>query len=140
MATGTSFTILLKNDAGQVLLDPAGFLRLHWSGPTRTLADTKAMFTTAAQALSQHGWGRILINQVHMLLFTPQEQLWISEEWLPAAVYDNGYRAGALVVATSVLTRLATAYVTSSTAELPLCYRSFDFETEAIEWLLTQPA
>lgn len=139
MPTDAPFTILLTNAAGQVLADPAGFLRLHWSGPSRTLADTQAMFTTAAQALSQYGWGRILVNQVHMLPFTPQEQLWISQEWLPAAVRDSGYRAGAVVVATNVLTRLATAFVTSSAPELPLRYRSFDLETKAIQWLLTQP-
>lgn len=105
----------------------------------RALADTQAMFTIAAQALNEHGWSRILVNQVHMLPFTPQEQLWISQEWLPAAVRDSGYRAGAVVVATNVLTRLATAFVISSVPQLPLRYRSFDLEKMAIQWLLTQP-
>ncbi|TDN37091.1 hypothetical protein E4631_07440 [Hymenobacter sp. UV11] len=130
---------MLKNAAGQVLVDPVGFLRLHWSGPFRTLADTQAMFTTAAQALNERGWSRILVNQVYMLPFTPQEQLWISQEWLPTAVRHSGYRAGAVVVATNVITRLATAFITSSAPELPLRYRSFDLETLAIQWLLTQP-
>ena len=97
------------------------------------------MFTTAAQALNEYGWSRILVNQVHMPPFTPQEQLWISQEWLPAAVRESGYRAGAVVVATNVLTRLATAFVTASNPDLPLRYRSFDLEALAIEWLLAQP-
>jgi len=96
------------------------------------------MFTTAAQALRQRGWGRILINQVRMVPFTSQEQLWISQEWLPAAVHESGYRFGAVVLAANVLTRLATAFVTS-TPELPLRYRSFGAEKEALAWLLQQP-
>jgi len=97
------------------------------------------MFITAAQALRQRGWGRILINQVQMPPFSPEEQLWISQEWLPAAVRESGYRFGAVVVAANVLTRLATAFVTTGFADLPLRYRSFDAEPEAIAWLLQQP-
>lgn len=131
--------ILLQNAAGQVLADPAGFLRLHWSAQPRTLAETRAMFTTAAAALARYEWGRILINQVNMLPFSPQEQQWISQEWLPEAVRTSGYRFGAVVVATNVLTRLATAYVTTSFSDSPLRYRSFDTEAEAVAWLLQQP-
>jgi hypothetical protein len=134
------FVVLLKNNAGQVLADPAGFLRLHWSDQPRLFADTCAMFTTAAAALIRYGWGRILINQVNMRPFSPQEQEWISQQWLPEAVRTSGYRFGAVVVATNVLTRLATSYVTTSFAELPLRYRSFDAEKEATAWLLQQPA
>lgn len=97
------------------------------------------MFEAAARALRQYGWGRILINQVHMVPFTPEEQRWISQEWLPGAVHESGYRAGAVVVATNVLTRLATAYITTSSPETLLRYRSFDLEAAAIEWLLAQP-
>lgn len=129
--------ILLKNNAGQVIVDPAGFLRLHWSDQPRTFAETCAMFTTAAAALARYEWGRILISQINMRPFSPQEQ--ISQQWLPEAVRTSGYRYGAVVVATNVLTRLATAYVTASFADLPLRYRSFDAEQEAITWLLQQP-
>jgi hypothetical protein len=131
-------TLLLQNTAGQVIAEPEGYLRLQWGSQPRALADTCAMFTTAAQALRQRGWGRILINQVNMLPFSSQEQLWISQEWLPAAVRESGYRFGAVVLAANVLTRLATAFVTS-TPELPLRYRSFGGEEEALTWLLQQP-
>jgi len=80
----------------------------------------------------------MLINQVDMLPFTPQEQQWISTDWLPEAVRTSGYRFGAVVVATDVRTRLATSYVTTSASALPLRYRSFDSEAAAANWLLTQ--
>ena len=138
MPVTSNSVLLLDNAAGQVIAEPAGYLRLMWSGQPRTFADTHAMFTTAAQALRQRGWSRILVNQVHMVPFTSQEQLWVSQEWLPAAVHESGYRFGAVVLAANVLTRLATAFVTS-TPELPLRYRSFGAEKEALAWLLQQP-
>ncbi|QKG56873.1 hypothetical protein GKZ68_09690 [Hymenobacter sp. BRD128] len=131
--------ILLQNAAGQVSAEPAGYLRLRWGGQPRVFADTCAMFTTAAQALHQRGWSRILVDQTVMQPFTSREQLWISQEWLPKAVQESGYRFGAVIVAANVLTRLATTFVTS-TPELPLRYRSFGTEEEALAWLLQQPA
>jgi len=131
--------ILLQNAAGQVIAEPGNYLRLHWGDQPRAFAETCAIFTTAAAALARYEWGRILINQVNMRPFSPQEQEWISRQWLPEAVRTSGYRFGAVVVATNVLTRLATAYVTASFSDLPLRYRSFDAEREAIAWLTQQP-
>jgi hypothetical protein len=133
-------TLLFSNPAGQLLADPAHFLRAHWGPQPRTLADTQALFTNMALALRQRGWGRILVNQVVMQPFSPAEQQWISQEWLPHAVQQDGYRAGAVVLSTDAYTRLATAYITTSVGGLPLRYRSFDSEAEAVAWLLQQPA
>ncbi len=98
------------------------------------------MLTAVADALLRYGWRRVLTNQTVMLPFSPEEQQWITQEWLPAAVYTSGYRFGAVVVSANVLTRLATAFVTTNFSDLPLRYRSFDAEDEAIAWLLQQPA
>jgi hypothetical protein len=130
--------LVFQNNAGQVIAEPGAFLRLNWNGQPRAFADTCAMFTAAAEALRQHGWGRILIDQMQMQPFSSHEQLWISQQWLPAAVRESGYRFGAVLLAANVLTRLATAFVTS-TPELPLRYRSFSTEVEALDWLIQQP-
>jgi hypothetical protein len=132
-------TLLFSNTAGQLLADPAQFLRAHWTTQPRTLADTQALFTGMARALRQRGWSRILINQVNMRPFSAAEQQWVSQEWLPEAVREGGYRAGAIVVSTDTYARLATAYITTSVGGLPLRYRSFDTEAEAVAWLLQQP-
>jgi hypothetical protein len=139
MSVFSSPLLIFQNAAGQVVAEPASYLRLNWSSQPRAFADTCAMFTAASQALRQHGWGRILIDQVQMQPFSSREQLWISQEWLPAAVRESGYRFGAVLVAANVLTRLATAFVTS-TPEAPLRYRSFSTEAEAVDWLIEQPA
>ena len=132
-------TPLFANTAGQLTAEPTGFLRVHWFAQPRTLADTQALFTNMARLLKQRGWSRILVNQVAMRPFSPAEQQWVSQEWLPQAVREAGYRTGAVVVSTDTYTRLATAYITTNVSGLPLRYRSFDTETEAVAWLLQQP-
>lgn len=132
-------TLLFSNAAGQLFADPAQLLRAHWTAQPRTLADTQALFTHMMQALLRHGWSRILVNQVAMRPFSPAEQQWVAREWLPYAVQQGGYRSGAVVVSTDTYARLATAYITTSVGGLPLRYRSFDAEAEALAWLLRQP-
>ena len=132
--------LLFKNKAGQLLADPAGFLRANWGTQPRILADTRDLFNAMQRQLQVHRWGRILITQVGMAPFTPAEQQWVAHEWLPQAVRAGGYRYGAVVVAHDVLVRLATAYVTTNVQGLPLVYRSFDSEAEAVRWLVQQPA
>ena len=129
-----------QNTAGQLLEDPAGFLRANWSSQPRRLEATQALFGRMIQALRYHGWSRILVDQLQMTPFTPAEQTWIAQQWLPRAVHEGGYRYGAVLVSPNVIVRLATAYITTQVQNVPLVYRSFQVETEAVKWLLQQPA
>lgn len=131
-------TVYFENAAGRLLTDSAGFLRVVWSNQPRGPKDVEALFTHMTRALQQYGWGRILINQVNMRRFTPQEQEWVANEWLPHAVREGGYRFGAVLVSPDVMTRLATAYITTKIQGLPLVYHSFDEEATAVSWLLRQ--
>ena len=126
--------VLFKNAAGQLAADPAGFLRMDWSGAKRALTDTQGLLMHMAQALQQRGWGKVLANQTLMPSFSPAEQEWIREEWLAYAVL-SGYRHGAIVVSTDTYARLATAFITTNVGGLPLRYRSFDDAAQAIAWL-----
>ena len=131
---------LYRNPAGELGLDPAGFLRITWSTAARGPHDAAALFEQLLAALRQQGWSRVLINQAGMHAFSPAEQGWIATDWLPRAVHVGGYRHGAVVVAPDVFVRLATAFITTNVQGLPLAYRSFDTEAEAVQWLLQQPA
>jgi hypothetical protein len=132
-------SLYFENSAGEVLTDPAGFLRTNWSSHRRSPEATRAIFENMLRGLQHRGWSRILVNQLEMSPLTPGEQRWIASEWLPRAV-QGGYRHGAVVVSPNVLVRLATAFVTTSIHGLPLTYRSFDSDAEARRWLLQQPA
>ncbi|UOQ97812.1 hypothetical protein MUN81_21620 [Hymenobacter sp. 5317J-9] len=131
--------LLFENTAGQLLADPAGFLRATWGPRPRTLAETQALFNQMLRCLQQQRWSRILINQLRMPPFSPTEQQWIAQSWLPRAVTEGGYRHGAVVVSPDVLVRLATAFVTTSVQGLPLTYRSFGTDAAATAWLSQQP-
>jgi len=124
-----------QNPAGQLAADPAGFVRMSWRAGPRTLADTQALLTQLAQALRQRRWGKVLADQTLMPSFSPAEQQWISQEWLPQAVHEGGYRYGAIVVSTDTYARLATAFITTNVGGLPLRYRSFDNAEQATAWL-----
>ena len=80
----------------------------------------------------------MLINQREMSAFTPSEESWMINEWLPRAVQENGYRFGAVLVAHDVFARLAMSSVAVSSRKLGHLYRNFDEEEEAIKWLLRQ--
>ena len=133
-------SVLFQNAAGQLVADPAGFLRLNWGSQPRSTADVQAFFGAAAHHLTALGHGRILANQVNMVPFSAEEQQWISHHWLPAAVQQSGYRFGAVVVSGNVMARLATSSITADVQNLPLRYRSFDAEAEAVSWLVQQTA
>jgi hypothetical protein len=133
-------TIYFENAAGRLLEEPAGFMRTIWGSGPRRPEDTRAVFTHMMLALQRHGWSRILIDQRPMQPFTAEEQTWITQEWMPRAVSEGGYRHGAVIVSPNVMVRLATAYITTQVMGLPLQYRSFETEAEALAWLLQQPA
>ncbi|WP_400192959.1 hypothetical protein [Hymenobacter sp. B81] len=132
--------VYFENAAGQLLIEPAGYLRVVWSRGERLLSHSQALFAHMAQALQQQQWSRILIDQRHMPPFSRAEQQWIAAEWLPQAVRVAGYRYGAVLVSPDVMVRLATAYVTTHIQNLPLVYCSFETNDAAVAWLLEQPA
>ena len=140
MSKSKPATIYFENAAGRLLEEPGGFVRAIWSSGPRRPEDTRAVFTHMMLALRRYGWSRIIIDQRQMQPFTTEEQIWIAQEWMPGAVSEGGYRHGAVIVSPDVMVRLATAYITTQVLGLPLQYRSFETEAEALAWLLQQPA
>jgi hypothetical protein len=139
MTSAASPTIYFENAAARLLEDPAGFLWIVWNSAERTFADLRELFGRVQLALEEHHWGRILIDQRLMQPFSPEEQIWITQEWLPRAVSKGGYRFGAVLISPDVMVRLATAYITTHVQGIPLQYRSFETPEAAMQWLLQQP-
>ncbi|AMR27690.1 hypothetical protein A0257_11670 [Hymenobacter psoromatis] len=138
MALAPTPTVFFENVAGQILVQPAGYLCSSWSANPRTLAETQALLLHLSQGLKHFGWTKALSNQMQMPPFSTEEQAWITQEWLPHAVHDAGYHVGAIILAANLYARLATAFVTTNVRGLPVRYRSFDDEAEATAWLLRQ--
>ena len=138
MITTSPPPVFFENAAGRVVPDAAGFVRSYWGPQPRTLADTQALLRHLTHAMQRYGQPKVLAYQVEMLPFSPAEQAWVAEHWLPQAVREAGYRTCAIILAANLYARLATAYVTTNVHGLPVRYRSFDSEADGVAWLLRQ--
>jgi len=133
-----SRTIYFKNSVGCLWEEPEAYLRLEYDPGPREEVQFRALLTHVRQAMQRRSWSRLLINQQKMSAFTPSEESWMVNDWLPQAVRENGYRYGAVVVAHDVFARLAMTGLVMTSRKLGHTYRNFEHEKEAVDWLLTQ--
>lgn len=133
-----SRTIYFKNNVGCLWEEPEAYLYLEYYPGPREEVQFRALLTHVRQAMQRRSWSRMLVNQQQMSAFTPTEESWMMNEWLPQAVRENGYRHGAVVVAHDVFARLAMTGIVMTSRKLGHTYRNFEHEKEAISWLLTQ--
>ena len=131
-------TIYFKNAIGCVWEEPEAYLRLDYFPGARDETQFRALLTHARQAMQRRSWSKMLVNQQEMNPFTPSEESWMTNEWLPLAVQEGGYRYGAVIVARNVFARLAMNGILLSSRKLGHLYRNFEHEPEAIAWLLAQ--
>jgi hypothetical protein len=134
----THRTVYFENAAGRIWTEPAGYLRLDYHAGRRSEVEFRALLTHVRQAMSRHGRGRVLINQRQMAGFSPAEERWMVEEWLPLAIAENGYRYGAVLMADDVFARLAMSNIVLATQGRGHEYQHFADEDEATKWLLGQ--
>ena len=125
-----------EKSAGRIWEEPGGYLRLEYRPGPREAGPFRALLMHTAQALSRRQWSKLLVDQRVMDSFIPSEREWMATEGLPRAVYDNGYRFGAVVVAQNVFARLAMTQLVPATCDLPHIYRTFEAEAEAVAWLV----
>jgi hypothetical protein len=133
-----SRTIYFKNSVGCLWEEPEAYLRLEYDPGPREEVQFRALLTHVRQAMQRRSWSRLLVNQQKMSPFTPSEESWMMNDWLPQAVRENGYRYGAVVVAHDVFARLAMTGIVMTSRKLGHTYRNFEHEREAVDWLLTQ--
>ena len=134
----TSYRIYYENAVGRAVDDPLGFARLTNQPGLRPRDTFHAFLGHVTRLLARRGDGCLLVDQRRMAAFTPEEQTYVVEQWLPRTVAEGGYRYGAVIVAEDVFARLARASVVTAVRELPMQYRYFEQEAEAITWLLQQ--
>jgi hypothetical protein len=128
-------SLYFENAIGRIWEEPDGFLRLEYRSGPREALQFRALLTHVAQALSRRHWSKVLVDQREMAPFNTSEQEWMTNEWLPRAVTDHGYRYGAVLVANNVFARLAMNHVVMATRDLTHTYRTFETEEEAATWL-----
>lgn len=140
MSTPTTRTLYFENSIGRIWEEPAGYVRLEYRSGARETVQFRAILTHLVQALARHRWSKALIDQRAMAPYSPAELDWMSNEWLPRAVREYGYRFGAALVAHDVFARLAMNQLVMGNRGLPHTYRTFEAESDALAWLLPAEA
>jgi hypothetical protein len=102
------------------------------------LAQRSYLLNHVTRALSRYRFGKLLIDQRQMTPCVPDEQVHLGQHWLPCTIVDGQYRYGAVVQAHDVFARLAMDTIRTQAQELPLTYRFFPDEAQAISWLHAQ--
>jgi hypothetical protein len=133
-----SRSLYFENSIGRIWEEPDNYLRLEYRPGVRDAVQFRALLTHTAQALARQGWSKILVDQRNMTPFSPNERDWMTDEWLPRAVNEHGYRYGAVLVARDVFARLAMNQFVMATRNLPHTYRTFEDEEAALAWLVTK--
>ncbi|HEX8330807.1 MAG TPA: hypothetical protein VF629_24965 [Hymenobacter sp.] len=131
-------SLYFENSIGRIWEEPGDYLRLEYRSGPRELIQFRALLTHTAQALVRRGWDKVLVDQRHMAPYSPVEQDWMTNEWLPRAVNESRYRYGAVLVAHDVFARLAMNQFMMASRNLPHTYRTFETEETALAWLGNQ--
>ena len=125
-----------ENGIGRIWEEPEGYLRLEYLPGPRETVQFRALLTHVSHALLRQRWSKMLVDQRDMAPLSSSEQEWMSNEWLPRAVTESGYRYGAVLVARNVFARLAMNQFVMANRNLGHTYRTFEAEDAAVEWLL----
>ncbi|WP_460615469.1 hypothetical protein [Hymenobacter seoulensis] len=131
-----SHRVYYENSAGRASEDSAGVARLTYHPGPRDPEALAALLGHVTRLLARRGDGGLLVDQRGMSPFTPAEQTFLVQQWLPRAVAEGGYRFGAVILSENAVTRLATRSVTTAVRDIPVLYQYFELEADAVAWLL----
>jgi hypothetical protein len=125
-------------NAAGLVQEYADYVRLQYYPGPRHFDEFTALLNHVTRALSRYGLGKLLIDQRQMTPYVPAEQIHLVQHWLPRTIVEGQYRYGAVVQAHDVFARLAMDTIRTQAQDLPLTYRFFPDEVEAIRWLHAQ--
>jgi len=134
----TPTRLYFENAAGRVVEDRDGLVRLTYYAGRRQMEVWRGLMQHTKHLLSRQQRGVMLIDQREMMAFSPAEQTWLVDQWLPEAIVEGGYRYGAVVQAHDAFARLAMDTVRVQAQGLQLSYRYFSDEQSALTWLRQQ--
>ncbi|UYZ57971.1 SpoIIAA family protein [Hymenobacter latericus] len=126
------------NAFAEVQPDPEGFAYMRCLPGPRLLADYQEAMNALLRVIRNIGTGKALVDHMHIEPITPEEQQWVTTNWLPRAVVQGNYRYAALLSAPETMAWLNK--VDPHLLDWPQAptFRHFSNETEARAWLRAQ--
>jgi hypothetical protein len=135
----STLSLYFENSVGRVLENPKGYLVVEYHPGPRKFSDLQALLTHAGQALTRHGWHKLLGDQRLLAPFTPEESKWITEHWLTAAQLRTNTVYGAVLLPHDVFARLSVSQLINDSKAAAMTYRLFEDLKAAEAWLLQTP-
>ncbi|QNH62565.1 hypothetical protein [Hymenobacter sediminicola] len=139
MKTIAEGALLYENSLGRITHEPLGYLRLHWQEGLRGSESVRALFAQLLRAQLRTGCRHLLIDERLAAPFQEADKVWLAGYWLPEWVQQVGCHHAAHLAATDVFARLSSVGILAKARSMALSQRSFTTETEALQWLLSQP-
>ncbi|OON67572.1 hypothetical protein B0919_17235 [Hymenobacter sp. CRA2] len=129
----TDESLHFQNDLADVVVH-RNYVRIDWHPAPMRSHDLRDVYNAALQVLQQQHLTKVLTNHRFMPPIHPEDQHWLSEEWIQRAVTEAGYQYCAVVDAYDSQNRAGTTEVVRQ-RHLPLTIRHFDNISEADFWL-----
>jgi hypothetical protein len=111
-----------------------GYLRLNWSAARTTEEELRGAYQQILLALKHYDTNKTLSYHGQRPLIPLAVQTWLTQEWIPRAVREAGYRRCAVVESQNPLGRLASQAVGQQSPD-QLDFRHFATLAEADAWL-----
>ncbi|GAA3941571.1 hypothetical protein [Hymenobacter algoricola] len=131
----TNASLYFHNELASVLEHADGYARIDWSPVPLQSGALRAVYEQVLRLLSSSGFTKILSDHQLRTPLLPADQLWLSQEWVPRAIAEAGYRHGAVVEAHDLLSRSSVVRVVQQLDRLPLTIRYFEDAQLAAAWL-----
>ena len=130
-------SVYFENEAGQLLLHPAGYALLRYRPAKRRPGDLTALLTKLGQLLLSRGWHKFLADNRQMSPFTETEKAWFVASWLGHQVPRPAPLLGVVVVPQDVVARLSFLQMYASATDTSIRYLTFTDLAEAEQHLLS---
>jgi hypothetical protein len=131
----TNASLYFHNELASVLEHADGYARIDWNPVPIQSSVLRTIYEQVLQLLRVSGFTKILSDHQLMPPLQPADQAWLSENWVPRAIAEAGYRHGAVVEDHDLVSLTSIVQVVQQLDGLPLTVRYFEDDRRAAEWL-----
>jgi hypothetical protein len=131
----TNASLFFHNEQASILEHTDGYVRIDWNPVPIQSGALRTIYEQVLRLLRHAGLTKILSDHQLMPPLLAADQHWLSDEWVPRAIAEAGYRHGAVVEAHDLLSRTSIVQVVNQLGNLPLTVRYFEDDWRAAEWL-----
>jgi hypothetical protein len=127
-------TAYFSNQAGSVLYNSAGYVRLAWSSERLLMPELQSFYEQTLTLLRSTSSNKILSEHGQRQPLPVAAQNWLTENWIPRAIPTGGTLYCAIVEGGNPVHRLSTSSVVAASPE-GILFRRFDIGGDAEKWL-----